>query len=469
MYAGALDERFGAVAPVCSVGAYKAYLRAACCVCEVLPGALRFCEEGDVLALAAPRALLVVSATKDAFQFSVGEAEKSIARARPVFKLHGAEEKLRHAVFESPHDYNKAMREAMYGWMTRWLKNEGDGKPIAEPAHKVEKPEDLACFPGDERPRAFLFPPSLAGREARALVAKQTARPPEHAEDWESTAVYLRAQLRKQVFGDFPKLPRPDAKVGETATAGGVAATPVLLHPEPGMPVPAILRRSAKREGPGPGCILLHLDGKAEALKHPLAEALLDRGWAVLAPDLRGTGETQPAGGAIRGAPDHNSAEHALWVGRPLLGQWVFDVLCLLDWLALQQLVDRRRLAVAGIGQAGMVALCAAGVLDDRVASAAVLDGLASYVTDEPYAAGTRMGLLAPGILKVGDVPRLAALVAPRPLVVAGGVSAQGENLPEKGLMEAYAFTRSVYTAHKAAARLTVRAEMKPQDIAAGL
>ena len=35
--------------PVCSVGNYQAYLRAACCVCEVVPGALRFTEEGDVL------------------------------------------------------------------------------------------------------------------------------------------------------------------------------------------------------------------------------------------------------------------------------------------------------------------------------------------------------------------------------------------------------------------------------------
>ena len=56
MYAGALDERFRAVVPVCSVGTYQAYLHAAGCVCEVLPGALRFTEEGDVLGLVAPRA-----------------------------------------------------------------------------------------------------------------------------------------------------------------------------------------------------------------------------------------------------------------------------------------------------------------------------------------------------------------------------------------------------------------------------
>lgn len=38
--ADAWDERFSAVVPVCSVGNYQAYLAAACCMCEVVPGAL---------------------------------------------------------------------------------------------------------------------------------------------------------------------------------------------------------------------------------------------------------------------------------------------------------------------------------------------------------------------------------------------------------------------------------------------
>src|SRR5205823_13597972 len=103
MYAGTLDERLAAVVPVCSVGTFQAYLRAACCVCEVLPGVLRFTEEGDVLGLVAPRALMVVNATKDALQFSVGEAEKSLARSKQIFQLYDAQAKLKHAVFESGH------------------------------------------------------------------------------------------------------------------------------------------------------------------------------------------------------------------------------------------------------------------------------------------------------------------------------------------------------------------------------
>ena len=87
----------------------------------------------------------------------------------------------------------------------------------------------------------------------------------------------------------------------------------------------------------------------------------------------------------FRDAPDHNTAEHALWVGRPLLGQWVFDVLCLLDWLALQPTLDRRRILVAGIGQAGLVALVAAALLDSRVAGAMAIGTTAAYAPEEAY------------------------------------------------------------------------------------
>jgi pimeloyl-ACP methyl ester carboxylesterase len=412
---------------------------------------------------------MVVNATRDAFQFSVAEAKKSLARARAVFKLYGAEDHLRHEVFESPHAYNQPMREAMYGWMTRWLKNEGDGKPIAEPKHEVEKPEDLACFPDKRRPRGFLFPPTFAAREGRAVLAKVNENKPDHAEDWESSAVSMRARLRKKVFGDFPKLPRREAKVGKPETRDGIRTTPVLLHPEPDLPLPALLRFKPGTRGRVPACVLLNLDGKAAALKHPLAGALMEKTWVVIAPDLRGTGETRPERDAIRGAPDHNSAEHGLWVGRPLLGQWVFDVLCLLNWMGIQPGLDPKRFAVAGLGQAVIVALCAGGLFDDRVSATATIGAPATYVTEEAYGPGTYMGLLAPGILDVGDIPQLAALAAPRRLVVAESVTPQGKPLTRAEMEKAFGFTQSVYKLHKAAGKMTIAGKASAADVAATL
>ena len=56
----------------------------------------------------------------------------------------------------------------------------------------------------------------------------------------------------------------------------------------------------------------------------------------------------------------------------------------------------------------------------------AAIGTLASYVTDKPYV-GQNLGVMAPGILRdVGDVAQIAALIAPRRLIIAGGVSGDG-------------------------------------------
>lgn len=464
MYAGALDERFGAVVPVCSVGNYQAYLRAACCVCEVLPGALRFTEEGDVLGLVAPRALMVVSATRDAFQFSVDQARISLARAQAIYRLHGPAEKVRHAIFESPHDYSRAMREAMYGWMTRWLKNEGKGEPIPEPKHEVDAAEDLACFPAGKRPERFLLLPEFAGRAGAELVRRVDRERPDHAEAWEAAATARRSTLRRDILGEFPPAPKPQARLGKPSRVGGIVGTPFTIFPEPALPVPGRLDRREAGKGPAPACLLLHPEGQEAGRGHALHAALLEANVAVLTADLRATGSTRPERDAIAGAPDHNSAEHALWVGRPLLGQWVFDIACLLDWLELQPGVDRRRIRIVGVGAMGVAAAVASAHLEDRVAGVGLVSVPLQLATTMPYPAGFSMGLLAPGILRVGDMPHLAALSAPRRLVVAEGVGAEGKPVAGKELREAFTYPRHIYRILKAERDLVLQEAVRPRD-----
>ncbi len=227
--------------------------------------------------------------------------------------------------------------------------------------------------------------------------------------------------------------------------------------------------RTNRAAGAHPACLLLNLDGKQQAVAHPLAAALLESGWSVLAPDLRATGETRPAGDTIAGAPDHNSTEHALWVARPLLGQWTFDVGCLLDWVATQPNVDRSRLSVVGIGPAGLVALCAAALYEDRIASAGAIGTWASYVTTEPYPVGTPMGILVPGILRTGDVPHLAALVAPRRLLIAEARTPQNRVLTDKELRDAFAFPRHVYRVLARENALTLQPALQVKEAVAAL
>ena len=66
------------------------------------------------------------------------------------------------------------------------------------------------------------------------------------------------------------------------------------------------------------------------------------------------------------------------------------------------------------------------------------------------------MGLIAPGILDVGDVGHLAALVAPRPLVISSGVEPEGGKVRGERLLEYFAYTRAVYGLLDAGRSLTL-------------
>jgi len=422
MYAGAWDERFKAVVPVCSVGNYQAYLGVACCMCEVVPGALRFTEEWGVLSLTAPRALMVINATQDGIQFSVAEAKKSLALTRPIYALHGKPKSVKHLPVESKHDYNEPMREAMYGWMTLHLKGEGNGAPIDEPKIETVDPEKLRCFPGQTRPDDWLTIPQFAAREGRRLV-KQLEQ-----SNWGDDLDKVRHALDVHVLGGTkPRLTRLLKDGPESPTQR------INFSPEPGIRLTAAetLGEAPRKKG---RVIFLSLDGEVKLTENKLAAALQQSGHTVLSLSLRATGQHAYARDAIRRAPDHNTAEWSLWLGQPLLGQWVRDLRTLLDQLGTEPVT------VVGDGPAGVVALCAAA-LDERIAHTVTVGSIASYISDVPYT-NQRLGLMAPNMLReVGDIPHLATLIAPRRLTIAGAVHGSGKALTSAELKASFKFT----------------------------
>jgi cephalosporin-C deacetylase-like acetyl esterase len=465
MNAGAWDQRFKAVIPVCSVGTYDAYIGAACCVCEVLPGGLAIAEEGEILGLVAPRALMVINATRDGHQFSVGEAEKSIARARPIFELAGAAEKLKHVVVDSGHDYNKPMREAVYGWLARWLRGEGDGSPIPEPELQIEEVDTLRCFPDNVRPKSFTLMPAFVYEQAKRKLARLPR--PDHRERWEAEALMIKTRLEQRVFGGFPRSVDWKMEPAEKSDGQDNREEKFVLYPEPGMPVPGVLVRRKDREGPLPTAVLVDPTGKDATLEGRLARGLIDAGWQVLAIDLRATGETALKSETVRDAIDHNSSEWAVWMGRPLLGQWSWDVTRAIDYLVTRDDVDAQRLALVGSGAGSLAAICAAA-LDDRIRSVAAFGALASFATPKPFA-GHRMATFVPFLLDIGDTAQLAALLAPRRLILARPVNGQNEPLDQDAADLAFSFTKFTYQWYSATGQLRVDFDFADDQLPASL
>jgi hypothetical protein len=455
MYAGAYDERFKAVVPVCSVGNYQAYLGAACCLCEVVPGALKFTEEGAVLGLVAPRALMVVNATKDAPQFSVDAARKSLAYARPVFDLFRKPGSVRHAVFDSGHDYSKAMREEMYGWMALHLRGEGDGTPIPEPAIQTEDPEALRVWPGDTRPKDYVTIPRFAAAEAKKLLAAH--EPPDAQVNWRTWADARRKVLVEKTLGGFPK--------GGGVIVGAAAEGARAVYPETG--ATAHVRPDLPPAGQARLVVVVALDGGKDAADGPLAKAFPGADTSVVVLEPRGTGADAEKNDRVGRTPDHNSAEWGLWVGRPLLGQWAHDVRWLLDLIEQRYGKLPPEVVVVGEGPAGLVALTAAAT-DPRITKVAAVGSLASWVTDVPYQ-NQRLGTFAPGILRdVGDVADLAALAAPRRVVIGGGVGPSGAPLPTEQVRALHQPARVVWEGHGAADALRI-VDADPAKVAEAL
>jgi cephalosporin-C deacetylase-like acetyl esterase len=435
MYAGAIDERFRCVVPTCSVGTYQSYLSAACCMCEVVPGALRFTEEGDILSLAARRGLMVTSATMDAFQFSVGEARKSMARVDSIAKLF-SDADVKHTIIESPHHYNQPMREAMYGWMTKHLKGQGDGSPIPDPVIQPEVPETLRCYPGDSRPDEYVTIPRFAAAEARRLA--HLRKVPESRTEWEK-ARPEKLKALVDVLGGWPKASPIQMQV--KAASDGTAET-IEFETEPGL---RLFARRDLPQKPGRLAILVDIDQGAEtAWSSDMAVRLREGGWAVVTPELRATGSYADPHDKIGNAPDHNTAEWALWIGRPLLGQWVWDVRRTLDVIAERDGSLPHDVLAIGLGSSGVIAICAAA-LDERITRVQSVNSLATYVTDQPYR-NTRLGLMAPGILRdFGDIADIAALIAPRPVTITGGVTGSAKALDHNALAQEFKSTKRVF------------------------
>lgn len=463
LYAGATDDRLKAVVPVCGIGTYESYLTSACCVCEVNVGGLTYALTGDLLAMVAPRALMVVSATRDAFQFSVGEARKSIDYARGRFRLLGQADRLRHVAIESGHDYNQAMREALYGWLDRWLRDQGDGGPIPEPEVKVEEPATLRCYPeAASRPRTVVTIPQFARKEGAARLASIPAVP-DHRERWKADAVRLSNRLREAIFGTYPPSIRDTVLGGarshiqtEITRLDESKQDRITIRAEPGVTLAGTIVTTGDR-----GTVLSLGEGSAQSVSAAdpkttqRREAVNGAGLGWLEIGLRALGADKPATPAISGVPDHNEAEWSLWVGRPLLGQRVLDtihwVTALDEWrlsgkrLPSGRPFPSRPYALAASGPLSLVALLTAA-LDSRVESVFVSGCLVSFVaeSDRPWS-NVPMSLIVPDLLEVADVAQIAGLIAPRRLVIADGVTPEGEPATTKRLQSAFSWSRDAY------------------------
>jgi dienelactone hydrolase len=302
----AVDDRLALSAPVNMVSG----IMQGGCVCENAPGLRIGTNNVETAAMMAPKPMLLVAATGD-WTRNVPRVE--YPAIRKVYELYDKAAMVEAVQFDSPHNYHKESREAVYEFLRKHLTPET--APWKERATEIEKIQDMMVWQRTPMPaHARTFEQLFAEwkTESRALSQK-------------ATVAELRERLRL-VFG----IP---------VAAGDFTGT-----------VPHRMM-----EGRGPAVLAVHADGMEAAAK------LVPAGRAALLIDVFQTGSAR--------APRNRSHKQFLTFNYSDDAARVQDIVSAIGYL---QTKDKAPVEVVAGGQARWWALFGAAASGAPVRFASV-------------------------------------------------------------------------------------------------
>jgi dienelactone hydrolase len=240
-----------------------------------------------------------------------------------------------------------------------------------------------------------------------------------------------RARVRDRVAALLGEMPAPvplDVETTESVDCGSYRRDRIVFDTEATMSVPAYVLVPHARQDAGPAILAIHGHGAGKSLvcgiepggpgddyAHQLAHA----GYVVLAPDLRAFGERADWMPPDKYACDWNLV-CATMAGVVPLGRNIWDLRRALDVLSAHELVDENRIGVAGLSYGGTCALFLAA-LDERVRAAVVSGYLSSWRAAHTMPWNMCGSQVMPGQIGALEHLDVAALIAPRPMLVESG------------------------------------------------
>ena len=442
MYLAAIDERVKVAVPVVSAEIFEDQVVSGRCICECIPGMLRFANVPDILALIAPRPLLLINGIKDR-GFTILRARKAYLRLKEIYKTLGFEDRVALVEVYSGHGYYKEMREAMYSWFDKWLKGIKTPEKTEEDIVEVESEisDNLNCF--REFPRDTV---TLKDIYYNKVIELRKNRQLSDPNAWVNLRDELRKDIIADVFGGFPEKCPLNAKTVNAIDTNEYHIELISFRSELDIIIPAVLiRRKEAKYTKYPVVIYLTPLGKRVVLARREVRELVDRGYAVLSIDYRGIGETE--------YDELIAVKNSIVIGRHILGMRVYDVIRTLDYIGTRKDLDKHAISCWGEGEASIIALIAAA-LDDRVKDVRVYKLPATLESKEGF--NLPPSIFAPNMLKYADIPELAAMIAPRHLTVVKPMDPLLRPLNYENALKLFEFTIKVYKTMNAESNFTI-------------
>lgn len=259
-------------------------------------------------------------------------------------------------------------------------------------------------------------------------------------QEWEVWRAETSRKLRELIGYDTMQPCDPDPVSDAPDDLGDHWRQRVVIQTEPGVYMPFYVLKPRVSRPPYaaviavPGHTMGGKDGVAGIRTDPAVAAAIDRyngdyglqlvrqGFLVFCPDPRGYGERQEEW--ERPDPLMSSCDTlthmALGLGQTVLGMETWDLHRLIDYIVTRDDCDPERIGMVGLSGGGMQTLWAAA-LDDRVRAAAIsgyLYGFKEAHLDMPRNCSCNY---VPHLWEYLDMGDIAALIAPRALIVETG------------------------------------------------
>lgn len=406
-YLSALDDRVAVAAPSCSTytlgNQVTKNLIPQQCDCTFYPNVFGL-DFPEVLALIAPRPLLILGGRKDPI-FPPAGFRAAYQRAKHIYDLfpehRQSDPRLRLVESTSGHTDPPHFLQETRAWMGRWLAvTETHPSAAANAEPTPEPPECLRC--AQEPPKG-----ALNASVHDHWIRRRSPVIPTGERAWSERRTALLETLRSKTFGWFPRVGAP-FNTRQRPFSGGYAGDLAVYQEfefdtEPGVPVKVgLLRpRVAARRLP----LIVALKGPADHVTFPDIDEFLPllrtHTIALLTPRFA----DRPLS-----APEHARVERtAACLGRSIAALQVWDVLRTLVWVRDYRQITTTAITLYGREDAGIVGLYAA-LLEPEVGQVVLRDPPASHLD----------GPALPLILRDTDLDEVAGLLAPRRLTLIG-------------------------------------------------
>lgn len=423
IYLGAMDERLKLLAP-CSYLASRARtleMTGPADGCAQIPGEGKLqLEMSDYLIAAAPKPVLVLAGKFDFIDYQgTLEAYQDLSQ---VYADLGAKADLELFSYADGHGLSKPKREAAVTWFRKHFYK--DPKPVKEGDLQLLSAEDLWSTPQGKLKNLYKKERSLADyhldlydrlSDGRAGFSKQT-------NDFKREKIRgllalsdVDLNVEVEVLDSLVMSRLKDSLF----SAKGLRYSRMILRSPEEIPLPFLY---FKPEGKIKEVLIwADEDGKGKLAKTPDSlRKYLDQGYALILPDLRGIGETKDK--VSLNDPKYQNKEYrnamfALHLGQSLVGQRVYDLLTLVQFVKQDKLLSGQKVWLRTNGLLNVPAMHAA-FLEPTIVQLDLYGGIPSYLSrlQNPLQKDGYSELI-PDVLSYYDLPDLMQWLLPIRLI----------------------------------------------------